>query len=66
MVVVDVGTGEISRKDGRRRSCYEIAEEPIRDEPDGRVRVIWRPAGTVTPPLYPDGVAALAAQAAAG
>jgi ADP-ribose pyrophosphatase YjhB (NUDIX family) len=45
---------------------YEIAEQPIRDEPDGRVRVIWRPAGTVTPPLYPDGVAALAAQAAAG
>jgi ADP-ribose pyrophosphatase YjhB (NUDIX family) len=47
-------------------AAYEIAEQPIRDEPDGQVRVIWRPPGAVTPPLYPDGVPALAAQAAAG
>lgn len=35
---------------------YEIAEQRIRDEPDGSTRVIWRPRGAVTPPLYPEGL----------
>jgi ADP-ribose pyrophosphatase YjhB (NUDIX family) len=42
-------------------AAYEITEQRIRDEQD-RVRVIWRPAGATSPPLYPHGVAGLAAQ----
>jgi ADP-ribose pyrophosphatase YjhB (NUDIX family) len=40
-------------------SAYEIAEQVIRDNPE-RSRVIWRPPGTASPPLYPEGVADLA------
>ena len=36
-------------------AAYEIAEQPIRDEAGGD-RVIWRPPGTVSPPLYPAGI----------
>jgi hypothetical protein len=43
-------------------AAYEIAEQGILDKPGARTRVIWRPAGAVSPPLYPDGVADLVAQ----
>jgi ADP-ribose pyrophosphatase YjhB (NUDIX family) len=36
-------------------AAYEIPEQRIRDERDGRTRVIWRAAGTISPPLYPEG-----------
>ena len=39
-------------------AAYQISEQPIRDDA-GRARVIWRPAGAVSPPLYPDQVADL-------
>ena len=42
-------------------AAYEIAEQRIQDEQGGHARVIWRPLAAVTPPLYPDGVADLAA-----
>lgn len=41
-------------------AAYEIAEQGILDEP-GRSRVIWRPAGATSPPLYPDGLPELIA-----
>jgi ADP-ribose pyrophosphatase YjhB (NUDIX family) len=44
-------------------AAYEIAEQRILDDPDGRDRVIWRPAGAESPPLYPAGVGDLIAQA---
>lgn len=37
-------------------AAYEIAEQNIRDDTSGENRVIWRPDGAVSPPLYPDGV----------
>ncbi len=40
-------------------AAYEIEEQPIRDEPGGGDRVMWRPAGAGDPPLYPNGVAEL-------
>jgi ADP-ribose pyrophosphatase YjhB (NUDIX family) len=40
-------------------AAYEIDEQGIRDEADGRTRVIWRPSGALSPPLYPAGVAGL-------
>jgi ADP-ribose pyrophosphatase YjhB (NUDIX family) len=40
-------------------AAYEIEEQPIRDRPAGGDRVMWRPAGAVDPPLYPDGVPGL-------
>jgi hypothetical protein len=40
-------------------AAYEIAEQTILDEPGGDNRVIWRPPGATSPPLYPDGVADL-------
>ena len=40
-------------------AAYEIAEQPILDEAGDPGRVIWRPAGAVTPPLYPSGLARL-------
>jgi len=39
-------------------AAYQISEQPIRDDA-GRARVIWRPAGAVSPPLYPNQVADL-------
>jgi ADP-ribose pyrophosphatase YjhB (NUDIX family) len=41
-------------------AAYQIAEQRILDN-DDRARVIWRPAGATWPPLYPAGVAELAA-----
>jgi ADP-ribose pyrophosphatase YjhB (NUDIX family) len=41
--------------------AYEIAEQLVRDDTRGYTRVVWRQPGTVTPPLYPEGVAELAA-----
>lgn len=46
--------------------AYEIEAQPIRDDPGGRDKVIWRPPGRAVPPLYPDGLSALIAQAEAG
>jgi ADP-ribose pyrophosphatase YjhB (NUDIX family) len=40
--------------------AYEIGEQTILDDPD-RSRVIWRPADATSPPLYPAGVAEIAA-----
>jgi ADP-ribose pyrophosphatase YjhB (NUDIX family) len=42
--------------------AYEIEEQFIRDEA-GTNRVIWRPAGTDSPPLFPDGLTELLAAA---
>ena len=44
-------------------AAYEIAEQRIRDEAEGRTRVIWRPGGAVSPPMYPDGLLDLLRQA---
>jgi ADP-ribose pyrophosphatase YjhB (NUDIX family) len=38
-------------------AAYEIEEQTILDQP--ATRVIWRPAGAVSPPLYPDAVTGL-------
>jgi ADP-ribose pyrophosphatase YjhB (NUDIX family) len=43
------------------RAAYQIAEQAILDKPDTDVRVKWRPADATSPPLYPEGVADLAA-----
>jgi ADP-ribose pyrophosphatase YjhB (NUDIX family) len=40
-------------------AAYEITEQRILDEPSSQARVIWRPAGAVTPPLYPQGLGRL-------
>jgi ADP-ribose pyrophosphatase YjhB (NUDIX family) len=44
-------------------AAYEIDEQVIRDEAEGRSRVIWRPPDAVSPPLYPAGVPGLIATA---
>jgi ADP-ribose pyrophosphatase YjhB (NUDIX family) len=44
-------------------AAYDIDEQGIRDEADGRTRVIWRPPGALSPPLYPAGAAVLIAMA---
>lgn len=41
-------------------AAYEIPEQRILDSAD-ETRVIWRAAGTVSPPLYPAGAAELLA-----
>jgi len=46
-------------------SAYEIPEQVIRDT-HGKTRVIWRPPGAASPPLYPVGVADVAAGAIMG
>lgn len=43
-------------------AAYEIAEQRIRDDASGENRVIWRPDGAVSPPMYPDGVLDLVRQ----
>ena len=43
-------------------AAYEIAEQTILDELDP-TRVIWRPPRGAGPPLYPEGLADLAARA---
>ena len=40
-------------------AAYEIEEQRIRDNSDRRV--LWRPAGAVSPPLYPAGLPELIA-----
>lgn len=40
-------------------TAYEVIEQPILDS-DGPTRVIWRAQDAAGPPLYPDGMAALA------
>ena len=40
-------------------AAYDVEEQPILDNPERRV--LWRPAGAVSPPLYPDGLAELIA-----
>jgi ADP-ribose pyrophosphatase YjhB (NUDIX family) len=50
----------IFRAEFADESAYEIEEQFIRDEP-GTNRVIWRPAGAASPPLYPDGLTELLA-----
>ncbi len=40
------------------QAAYEMGEQTILDAPD-RTRVIWRPSGAASPPLYPEGVADL-------
>jgi ADP-ribose pyrophosphatase YjhB (NUDIX family) len=46
-------------------AAYEIPEQAIRDAP-GKTRVIWRPPNIASPPLYPVGVADIAAGAVIG
>ena len=41
-------------------AAYEITEQAIADD-HGRARVIWRAPGAAIPPLYPAGVAGMAA-----
>jgi 8-oxo-dGTP pyrophosphatase MutT (NUDIX family) len=45
----------------RDPAAYEIAEQPILD--NAARRVIWRPAGAASPPLYPAGLTELIASA---
>ena len=42
-------------------AAYEVPEQAIADD-RGRARVIWRTPAAVSPPLYPVGVAHMAAQ----
>lgn len=44
-------------------TAYEIPEQRILDQADGRARVIWRMLSTASPPLYPAGLADLITQA---
>jgi ADP-ribose pyrophosphatase YjhB (NUDIX family) len=46
-------------------AAYDVAEQGILDHPERSTRVIWRPVGATSPPLYPDGVAELVAELAA-
>ena len=39
-------------------AAYNVAEQTIRDAVEP-TRVIWRPAGATSPPLYPEGLAGL-------
>jgi ADP-ribose pyrophosphatase YjhB (NUDIX family) len=39
-------------------TAYEIEEQTVRDDP-GQAQVIWRAPGAASPPLYPEGIAAL-------
>jgi ADP-ribose pyrophosphatase YjhB (NUDIX family) len=40
-------------------AAYEIDKQPIRDDPGGGDRVMWRATSAGHPPLYPDGVTEL-------
>ena len=42
-------------------AAYEIEEQLIRDDTEPKSRVLWRPAGAVSPPLYPAGLTELIA-----
>jgi ADP-ribose pyrophosphatase YjhB (NUDIX family) len=42
-------------------TAYDIPEQAIADETDDTVRVIWRRADAISPPLYPEGVGELVA-----
>jgi ADP-ribose pyrophosphatase YjhB (NUDIX family) len=41
--------------------AYEIEEQPIRDDTEGKDRVVWRLPGAVSPPLYLAGLTELIA-----
>lgn len=43
-------------------AAYEIPEQRVLDQADGRARVIWRPPHAAGPPLYPAGLAGLITQ----
>jgi ADP-ribose pyrophosphatase YjhB (NUDIX family) len=42
-------------------AAYDIEEQIIVDDTEPKSRVIWRPAGAVSPPLYPAGLTELIA-----
>jgi ADP-ribose pyrophosphatase YjhB (NUDIX family) len=42
-------------------AAYEIEEQVIADDTEPKSRVLWRPPGTVSPPLYPAGLTELIA-----
>jgi ADP-ribose pyrophosphatase YjhB (NUDIX family) len=42
-------------------AAYDIEEQIIVDDTEPKSRVIWRPAGAVSPPLYPAGLPELIA-----
>ena len=44
-------------------AAYEIEEQLIADDTEPKSRVLWRPAGAVSPPLYPEGLTELIAGA---
>jgi ADP-ribose pyrophosphatase YjhB (NUDIX family) len=44
-------------------AAYEIEEQVIADDTEPKSRVLWRPPGAVSPPLYPDGLTELIAGA---
>jgi ADP-ribose pyrophosphatase YjhB (NUDIX family) len=47
-------------------AAYEIDEQRVRDDDRLYTTVIWRQPDTVSPPLYPEGVSALARGSAPG
>jgi ADP-ribose pyrophosphatase YjhB (NUDIX family) len=42
-------------------AAYDIEEQVIVDDTEPKSRVLWRPAGAVSPPLYPAGLPELIA-----
>jgi ADP-ribose pyrophosphatase YjhB (NUDIX family) len=44
-------------------AAYEIEEQVIADDTEPKSRVLWRPPGAISPPLYPDGLTELIAGA---
>ena len=40
-------------------AAYEIEEQVIADDTEPKSRVLWRPPGAISPPLYPDGLTEL-------
>jgi ADP-ribose pyrophosphatase YjhB (NUDIX family) len=44
-------------------AAYEIEEQVITDDTEPKSRVLWRPPGAISPPLYPDGLTELIAGA---
>ncbi len=40
-------------------AAYQIEEQLIRDDTEPKSRVLWRPDGAVSPPLYPAGLTEL-------
>jgi ADP-ribose pyrophosphatase YjhB (NUDIX family) len=44
-------------------AAYEVQQQVIVDDTEPKSRVLWRPAGAVSPPLYPEGLTELIAGA---